>query len=107
MRLLPRLPAWIVVSVLLVPWFTVFAISFCRQPPFGPRAFRHCLIFAVCWYTISTLLAETLNLLYSPVPPKHLSIALARLLAYVGAFSFVVFVRDCLKLRRYEQARTP
>src|SRR5437879_214797 len=53
-RLFPRLPGWVVEAVLLVPWLIVFTISFCNRPPFGPRPFRRCLLFAMCWYAVMT-----------------------------------------------------
>jgi hypothetical protein len=88
--------------VMSLPWLTVFVISFCRQAPFGPRLFRYCLVFAMCWYGATTLLAEALHFFIQVAPPKHLPIAVARVLMYLGAFSFIVFVRACIDLRGYE-----
>jgi hypothetical protein len=103
--LVPRLPSWIIFIALLPPWLMVFTISFCRQAPFGPRRFRHCLIFAMCWYAVMTLLAEILHLLFQPTTVGHFPSTLARILAYSGALSFIVLVRTCSALRRYETAK--
>ena len=98
----PRIPLWILFAALLPPWLTVYVISFCRQAPFGPRRFRHCLIFAMCWYAIVTLLAEALHFLNRPVPRGHFPASVARVISYAGAFSFIVLVRACVQLRRDE-----
>jgi hypothetical protein len=105
--LVPRLPFWITFAALLPPWLTVYTISFCKQAPFGPRRFRQCLIFAMCWYSIMTVSAETLHLLFHSAPYRHFSTLAARVLTYFGALSFIVFVRACLLLRRYEMTRVP
>ena len=97
-----RLPSRIVFAALLPPWLTVYAISFCRQAPFGPRRFRHCLIFAMSWYATMTLAAETLPMFFHTAPIGHLSTTAGRALTYLGALSFIVFIRTCLLLRRYE-----
>jgi hypothetical protein len=105
--LAPHLPSWIVFVALLPPWLTVYTISFCRQAPFGPRRFRQCLNFAMFWYTATTVLAETLHLLIRPTPYKHFPNTVARILAYAGALTFIVFVRACTQLRRYETTEMP
>jgi hypothetical protein len=61
---------------------TVYTISFCRQAPFGPRRFRHCLIFAMCWYSVATTLAEALHFLVQPSPHGHFPTSVARVLTY-------------------------
>ena len=103
--LVPRFPVWFIFLGLLPPWLTVYTISFCRQAPFGPRPFCHCLIFAMCWYAAMTVLAEVFHLLFQPAPVGHFPIMVARSLAYAGALSFIVFVRTCSVLRRYETAQ--
>jgi hypothetical protein len=60
----------------------------------------------MCWYATMTLLAEALHLLIKPAPHGHFPNAVARVLIYVGALSFIVFVRDCIELRRYETTTT-
>jgi hypothetical protein len=100
--LFPHLSAWIVIGISLLPWLIVFFISFCRVAPFGPRPFRYCLVFAMFWYTLVTLLAETLYLLTRPAASKHFSIIVVRVPTYLGLLSFIVFVRVVFALRRYE-----
>ena len=88
---------------LLLPWLTIYTISFCRQPPFGPRAFRYVLMFAMCWYAMMSLLAETLFFFIQPPPHGHFSLTIGRALMYpFGAASFFVLIRAYLVLRRYE-----
>ena len=104
--LLPRIPVWIIAVVLLPPWLTVYTISFCRQPPCGPRRFRQCLVFAMCWYAGMILIAEALHFLMKPLSRGHFPHTVARLLALLGALTFIVFVRVCVQLRRYESETT-
>jgi hypothetical protein len=102
-RLFPHVSDWLVMFPLFIPWLTVFTISFCNRPPFGPRPFRRCLMFAMGWYAGMALLAELLCFLIQPAPLAHFSSTAGRLLMYsFGAASFFVFVRACLALRRYE-----
>jgi hypothetical protein len=101
--LFPRGPAPVMWIALLLPWLTVFTISFCRVPPFGPRRFRHALIFAMVWYAGFTLLAEALHLFTPSQSWGGFPITLARVFMYLGALSFPVFARFCAALRRYEK----
>jgi hypothetical protein len=94
-------------GLLLLPWLTVFTISFCNRPPFGPRPFRYCLSAAMCSYAFITMLAEALNLYAQPGPREHSQMTIARVFMYLGTFSFVVFVRTCIVLRRYETEGAP
>ena len=105
--LFPRIPFWIISFGTLVPWLTVFAISFCNLPPFGPRPFRNCLIFAMCWYGVTTLLAEVLHLFIHRAPSGHSSTTIARVLMYLGTFSFIELVRACIALSRVQQEDSP
>jgi hypothetical protein len=100
--LVPEVPSWIIFCALLPPWMTIYAISFCRQAPFGPRRFRLCLIFAMWWYAIMALVAETLHLLMRPAPCKHFPNALAHALTFAGALSFIIFIKSCIQLTRLE-----
>lgn len=102
-RLFPSVPRWIPAALVFVPWLTVFTISFCNRPPFGPSPFRRCLIFAMLWYAAMTLIAETLYFARAPAPSGHFPLAVARVLIYAfGIVSSVVFIRACNSLRRYE-----
>src|SRR5579864_1241864 len=104
--LFPRFPSWIIFVALLPPWFTVYTISFCRRAPFGSRRFRHCLIFAMCWYAVMTLVGETLHVVFRTAQVEAFPNVLAQVLTYVGALSFIVFIRTCRVLRSNENART-
>jgi hypothetical protein len=109
--LFPSSPDWVGVKILfgllLLPWLTVFTISYCNRPPFGPRLFRYCLSAAMCWYAFIIMLAEALNLYIQPAPREHLSMTIARVFMYLGTFSFIVFIRTCILLRRNEKEGTP
>jgi hypothetical protein len=97
-----RVPLWMIFVALLPPWLTVYTVSFCRQAPFGARRFGQCLIFAMGWYAIMTLLAEALHLVIHATPRGHFSVTVARVLTYLGALTFIVLVRACVQLCRYE-----
>jgi hypothetical protein len=94
----------IMFALFLVPWLTIYTISFCRQAPFGPRKFRHCLSFAMCWYAVMTVLVETRYSLLPAEPNKHIQVVIAQALIGLGAAGFVVFIRAWLTLRRYEMS---
>ena len=101
-RLFPNLPQWILEGVGFIPWLTIFAISVCNRPPFGPRPFRYCLLFAMCWYAAVTLLAEALYFFLHPAPRGHVPIIVAQILICLGALTFIVFIRACIAFRRHE-----
>lgn len=96
-----------VAALVFVPWLTVYTISFCKQPPCGPRRFRHLLIFAMSWYALMTAISETLNLLVRPTSVEHFPIVIARALMYCGALTFMVFIKACRTIRGYENAVEP
>ena len=99
----PRLSEWILFIPFLLPWLTICTISFCRQPPFGLRRFRHCLLFAMCWYAAMTLIAEILYIVAQPrAAHKQADAVVGHVLTYGGMLSFIVFARACRQLRRYE-----
>ena len=100
--LFPHLSTWVVFIPLLPPWLTIYTISFCRQPPFGPRPFRYALVLAMCWYAFASLLGESLHYFFHTAPWGQFSFTLARLLMYLGALTFIVFVRFCIALRGQE-----
>ena len=88
-RLFPGPPAWLMFGLLLLPWLLVFTISFCHAPPFGPRRFRRCLVFAMLYYTAASVVGEALGVILE-VPPG----AAARVLVGLGALSFPVLIRE-------------
>ncbi len=101
--LFPRISPWLLAVLTLVPWFTVYTVTFCKQPLFGPRPMRHCLVFVMAWYVGMALLAELLALVFHPSPPAHFSLNVARAVTYLpGSVSIFVFVRACIVLRRIE-----
>ncbi len=105
-NLFPRISPWLLAVLTLVPWFTVYTATFCKQPLFGPRSMRHCLIFVMAWYLGVALLAEVLTLVLSPLPPEHFSLNVARGIIYLpGSVSIFVFVRACIVLRQIETRR--
>lgn len=100
--LFPRFPVWVLTTLLLPPWLTIYTISFCRQAPFRPRPFRYALILAMWWYALATMLAETLNFLVHTGRWGGLPALAARSVMYLGALSFAVFVPFCAALHRHE-----
>jgi len=94
MNLLPQRPTWAIMAPLALPWLTVYTISFCKVAPFGPRPFRNCLLFAMCWYAVLTIIAEILLFIFHPCPARSLPSLVARILTYVAALSFIVLIRS-------------
>jgi hypothetical protein len=101
-RLLPQFPRWVVWGFLLLPWVTASAISICNRAPFGPRPFRLCLVTVMVWYALVTLFAELMQAIVHLPADGHFPISAARILMYFGFLSFVMFIRVCITLRRYE-----
>jgi hypothetical protein len=99
-NLFPQLPTWAVMAPLALPWLTVYTISFCKVAPFGPRPFRNFLLFAICWYAVLTVIAETLLFVFRPAPQGHFPLFVARILTYVAALSFIVLIRSYVSLGR-------
>ena len=100
MNLLPQRPTWAIMAPLALPWLTVYTISFCKVAPFGPRPFRNCLLFAMCWYAVLTIIAEILLFIFHPAPQGHFPVFVARILTYVAALSFIVLIRSYVFLLR-------
>lgn len=99
------MPAWVILVPLVLPWLTVYTISFCRVPPFGARPFRNYLLFAICWYAAMTAIAETSLFIFRPTQVHFPAIA-ARILAYSGALSFIVLIPAYVSLRRINSVDT-
>jgi hypothetical protein len=96
----PRFPSWVMFGAVLLPWLTIFTISFGQNAPLGPRRFRQCLGFAMCWYAVANAIAEILYLLIQPA--RNVSAALAHVLAYLGFLSFIVLIRAYMQLHPNE-----
>jgi hypothetical protein len=104
-RFFPHLSHWIVGVVLCLPWLTIYTISFCNAAPFGPRPFRLCLIGAMVWYVLTCIFAEITQHFVRLPPDGHFTVTAARVLMYFGVLSFVVFIRACISLNRYEKSK--
>jgi hypothetical protein len=61
----------------------------------------------MCSYAFITTLAEALNLYVQPGPREHLSMTIARVFMYLVTFSFIVLIRICIVLHRYETEGAP
>lgn len=105
-RYLPNLPRWLVWGFLFLPWVAASGISFCSRPPFGPRAFRFCLLTVMVWYTSVSFFAEVIQHCEHLPADGHIPITAARILMYFGFLSFAVFIATCIALRRYETKGT-
>jgi len=106
-HIFPHITAWIVWGVVFVPWVTIFTITFCKRPPFGPRPFARCLLFAMCWYAFFTIAAEGLNCLLPLPPDRHFPITAARILMYGGWLTFIPLARSYIYVRRLSREPRP
>jgi len=104
-RVFSSIAEWIVLGVLFVPWLTVFVITFCKRPPFGPHPFRICLLFVMGLYALLTISAEILDSLLHLPPDGHFSATAARIMMYAGFLCFIPFIRAYHLLRRNESAQ--
>src|SRR5262249_10557977 len=101
--LIPALPHWIGVGLSIPPWLVIFSISFCNVPPFGPRVFRRCLLFALCWYAAAAILAEAVSLGRSGASAESHLIAAWAMVCF-GTLSFVPIARAYRALSMIEEA---
>lgn len=97
-----HLPHWLILGVLFIPWLTVYTISFCNGTPFGPRPYRWCLLVAMGWYALLTVMAEVGQRLVQLPPDGHIPITAARCLMYLGLLSFIPFIHAYKRLLKYE-----
>ena len=89
----PHLPLIIVALIFLLPWLVVFTVTFFNQPLLPPSQFRFCIVFAACWFTVLTLVAETLHHLgYMPPDSPQYARALSRGLMHLGWLSLLYFI---------------
>lgn len=101
--LFPGGPRILMAIVALVPWFVLFAVSFCNRPPFGPRPMRHCLTLAVGWYVGLALLGEGLCLSWYPVPTGYFPMEASRVVLWLfGGLGMAVVGRVWFVLKRLE-----
>jgi hypothetical protein len=101
-RSFSSIPAWIIVTILLLPWLITFTITLSKRPPFGPRPLRFCLLFVMCLYALLTISAEVLDLFLHLPQDGHFSVTAARIMMYVGLICFIPFIRAYALLRRSE-----
>lgn len=107
--LFPKAPFGILFIVSYLPWFILFTISFCKQPPpISFRGFRWCMIFAMVWYALASITNEVLRF-FIHVPPRGVDpvtaegvILVARVVGFLAMLSFIVFIRACITLRQLE-----
>ncbi len=89
----PHLPLIIATLIILLPWLLVFTITFTNQPLLPPSQFRVCIVFAACWFTVLTLVAETLyHLGYMPPDSPQYARDLSRGLMHLGWLSLLYFI---------------
>lgn len=98
----PTGSAWMLLPPLLPPWLVVHTITFCNQPPCGPRRFRQCLLFAMGLYLATTLAAEAAWVFADPLAPAKVPAWVAHLLTAAGFLPFIPLSRACLFLARLE-----
>jgi hypothetical protein len=99
----------LITAISLVPCWTVFFVTFCNAPfPCSARTFRYILLFAMCWYASTSLLAEALVFGIQPASGDLISSIAGRVLMYLfGAVSFFVFIKASIIIRRHENEPGP
>jgi hypothetical protein len=99
----PQKFIWLVAVMLFPPWLLIYVISFFRVPPVGPKRFRRIIIFAMCWYAGALLLFEIFHALPWISHQQDLPIGWARAVAYGAILSYIVFIRTCIEISRYDR----
>jgi hypothetical protein len=99
----PHLPAIVAVMVSYLPWLLVFTVTFTKQSFLPPRPLRLCLLFALCWFSCLTILAEIFyHLGYMPHDSSSDNTTLMRVLMHIGWFSSFYIIPQYVAIRRYE-----
>ncbi|OAI55725.1 hypothetical protein AYO49_05235 [Verrucomicrobiaceae bacterium SCGC AG-212-N21] len=100
----PYLPLWILVPIALVPWLLIYTITFFNRPFLSPRQYRICLVFAMGWFALFTVLAEVLYHcgLWPPPDGPQKATTLPRLFMHAGWLSLLFVIPQYFAARRAE-----
>ena len=102
-----HLPYWLILAILLLPWVTTFAISFCNAAPFGPRTYRRTLIGVMCWYLLLAVGAEIGQQTWQLPADGSITQVAARCLVWFGSLSFIAFALAIRNIRKIEKDYPP
>lgn len=96
-----HIPAFILLTICILPWFTVFAVTFTKQPFLPPRRYRYCLMFSASLFAAFTIFAEVLH--YAGyIPSDAPGFTTARVWMHVGWLSLFHIIVRCRHARLYE-----
>ena len=102
----PHLGSWFGGVIVILPWLIVYTVTFLNQPFLSPCAFRHCLLFAMCWFAALTIVAEVLcHLGCMPPGSPAYAFTASRILMHVGWLSLVPLVRVYFATLHHESTR--
>jgi hypothetical protein len=97
------LPLPFAVLILSLPILILFSITYLKQSILSPRQFRFCLLFALSWFAVLTVLAEVLcQLGYMPPDGPEYGRTFARVLMHLGWLSTLDIIPLYLAVRRFE-----
>jgi hypothetical protein len=100
----PHLPVWIGAFLIIPPWLIVFVLAFFWRPILPPRPFRRCLVLAMCWIAVVTIIAEAWFLLgYMPPDSPKFAGTIGRVLMHIGWLGFIPLCWLCAVARRFER----
>lgn len=91
---LPHISTWVVRITLFLPVIAILITTFCNAPfpHFGLRSYRRLLLFVMIWYSLITILAETLHH-FGMVRPGSFDLIFGRVSMYLGGmFSISLYV---------------
>jgi len=94
-------PFRLIFVLLYAPGLLIWAISFCKVAPCGPKRFAQLLTIGMAWYSFNTLACELVWLLIPASRPQTYSAAIPHLLCYGSALSFIVLIRAARDARNY------
>ena len=101
-----HLPAWIGAIIVCFPFLIVYTTTFFKQAFLAPRAFRFCLIVAMCWFAALTIAAEiAYHRGYLPPDSPAYARTLSRVAMHIGWLSFPALIRLCFVTRCHESKR--
>jgi hypothetical protein len=99
------IPSWLKATLITFPWLIVFTLTYCKQYFLPARILRFSLLFAMSWFALLAILAESL-LALGQLPAESAAYALtpARCAMHFGWLSFFSLSRLYADLGKLQSA---
>src|SRR5262249_49729034 len=102
-RLFPALGSGVMLGLLMIPWIVLYAITFTRVSPCGPRCFRIVLLGVAGMYLALVVGAEIIQLLLHLPADGAYPLSVARAFMYFGCLTLIPVVRAYRQVQQAER----